>query len=302
MRLVSLFVALMLSGALVAACGDDDDEALSKSEYIRLGDAICAEWAGDFNKLFEEGFPTTQSALTKFFGEAAPLFERRMSRLRALEPPEGGEDQVNGFLAAGDKAVSEFRKASNDPELAKRIFAAEGGKNEEAFTKQAQAYGLSKCEEEDEDEGEEESAKLDPSTFPADKRAFVERLDARCRESDKQTDALEERYLKRFPPPISGWAEFLPRLVKILRADTEFARGVTPPAADKAKIEELLDEQEAFVDKLDEAGKAAQEGDEKTVNRLTQEVFSESDNFDAELRKYGFQVCGEDDEAEDEEE
>jgi hypothetical protein len=36
------------------------------------------------------------------------------------------------------------------------------------------------------------------------------------------------------------------------------------------------------------------------VNRLTQEVFSESDNFDAELRKYGFQVCGEDDEGEEE--
>lgn len=300
MRLLFIFVALLLSSSALVACGDDDDEALSKSEYIKRGNAICAQWAREFNRLFEEGFPTTQSAVTRFFVDATPLFRERMSSLRALDPPEADEDRIEAFLASGDRAVSDFERASRDPKFASRVFDAEGGKNEADFTRKAQAYGLAKCEEEDEEDDEAER-KLDPATFPADKRAFVRRLDARCRESNRKSSALEERYLKRFPPPVSGWAKFLPRIVELIRADLRFARGLTPPAADRARIDELLDKQDVFADKLERAGKAAADNDERTVNRLTQEAFSESEELDAEIRRYGFQVCGSEDEDEEDE-
>lgn len=287
----------VVAAALLVACGDDDDEGPSKAEYVRQANPICAEWQRDFQRLFERGFPTTQSAVTRFFGEAAPLYRERMRKLRELDPPEADETRVNRFLAAGDRAVAEFERARNDPEFASRLFNQEGGRNERAFQRQASAYGLTRCVEEEEDTDEE---RVDPETFSAEKREFVERADARCRASDRRTTALEERYLREFPPPLSAWAEFLPRIVPIARSDLAYFRSLTPPAEDRAEIDRLLDRQEEFVDTLDRAARAARRRDEESVSRLTQQAFAGSEELDADLRQYGFQVCGQEDEDEGE--
>jgi hypothetical protein len=65
-----------------------------------------------------------------------------------------------------------------------------------------------------------------------------------------------------------------------------------PPAADKAKIDELIERRKAVIDKLERAGKAAAAGDDKAFQSLSQEAFQEGDEVDAEARRYGFQVCG----------
>lgn len=286
-------VVLALIGTFLVACGDDD-EPLSKREYLAKGNAICAESQAKFNRLFETDFPATQGAVPNFFRRATPIYEKQISDLRALDGPEADKTKIKALLAVGDRAAADFERARKDPKYGARLFSEEGGRNASEFDKRAQAYGLKSCGE-DEEEGEQEAkqeAKTDPSTFSAEKRAYIKEADAVCRRSNAEFSRLEERYLKSFPPPLETWARFLPGVVEVARASLADLKRITPPDADKETIDDLLARQERLLDDFEQAATAAAAKDEDRFLKLSQKAFPAGDEIDADLRAYGFEACG----------
>ena len=300
MRLSLLLVTLAVAGSVLVACGDDDDdggEALSKSEYIARADRICARANADFERLFETGFPTTQAALGDFFDRAAPIRRKQMEDLKALAAPEADKARLDKLLASGDRLVADFQKAMTDERFAAKVFNEEGGANTAAFEKQARGYGFKQCGAEEEDDDGEET-KVDTSGFSAEKKAFIEDVDAVCRAGNKRFSALEQRYLKTFPPPLETWSRFLPEVVKESRRQSDQIKAITPPQSEKAKIDEFIRRQDSLISQFERARELAAAKDEAGFQRASRTMFAEGEDLDADLVAYGFQECGSEEEAE----
>ena len=207
-------------------------------------------------------------------------------RLRSQRPTRRGSPRCSRAATAPSPTSS---APSSDAAYAAKIFIEEGGANATSFDKQARAYGFKKCGTEDE---EEEEVKPDRSTFSAPKKSYIAQADAICAAANKRFSRLEERYLMDFPLEIDTWAKFLPRIVEVARPQLEELERLTPPAADKQRIDALLDRQQAVLEKFAEAGKVAGDGDEDAFLEVGRPMFSDSDKLDADLRAYGFRECG----------
>jgi hypothetical protein len=299
---IHLLIALALGASVLGGCGDDDDEngeALSKPEYIAQADAICKKANDDFNALFETDFPVTQGGVTGFFEKAAAVTRTQIEDLRALEPPEADREEIEKLLATGDKVVADFERAGTDPEIGAQFFEMEGGENAAAFDRQAKAYGFKECGE-DEEEEEEEEAPVDTSGFSAEKRAYIRRVDALCREFNEEFSTLEERYLETFPPPLEAWADFIPPAVDAVRANLREVEAVEPPAEEEAEIEKLLSRQRELIAEFERLGDIVAEGDEAAFQEEAPAVFAASDELDADTRAFGLEECGSEGDEEEE--
>jgi hypothetical protein len=297
-RRIRFCACLLILLIFAAACGDGREEpkgqekTVSKAEFVRQGNQICRESMEDFNQLFETDFPVIPSQVPAFFQKAAPIFEKQISDLRDLGTPEGDQDEVREILEAGDKAAADFEAATRDERRAVELFSAEGGQNEADFEEKAKAYGLTECTEEGE---EEEAQKLDPSTFPPEKRAYVERADAICRRADERTDPIEDEVFRTFPPTLEAWANGIPRLMQIDRPALQELRQLDPPSADRARVDAMWEKRSNLFNTADQAAQAARARDESRSIELLQQVFQGFEETDQELRSYGFQVCGSED-------
>jgi hypothetical protein len=305
-RITSVLVALLLVPTLLAACGDDDDGeeaggALTKAEYTSQANAACKTVTDGLAEQFEgdAGFPVVKSQIVPFVARIAPIISEGMRDVSALEAPEGEDAKVKGIADEADALADRFEKAADDEAEAQKLFEEEGGFD--AFEKKAETYGLEACANLDpeEDEGEEPT-KLDPATFSPEKRAFVEKSDAICMKYAEEGDKVEQEvFAEGFPPELEKWAEAIPKFVDITRREIAEQRQLTPPAADKATIDGLLQRGETLLTDFEAAGKLAAEGKEDEFGTKMQELFPRFDEFDADLRAYGFQVCGSEDEGEE---
>jgi hypothetical protein len=284
-----------------AACGGDEEQkggggkqTLTKAEFLKQGNEICKEGTGDFNKLFETDFPATQGKAPAFFEKASPILRKQMSELRDLGAPEGDEDEVEQILDAGDKAVADFDSAAKDEQKAVQLFGAEGGESTADFEQRATRYGLTECAE-DEEEEEGEVQKPDPSTFSPEKRAYVERADAICKRADERSDPIEDEAFRAFPPPLEVWASVIPRLLEIERPALQELRRLEPPAADRARVEGTWEKRADLYDTIEQARQAAAAKDENRFSELFVQVDQGFQATDRELKSYGFQVCGSED-------
>jgi hypothetical protein len=296
-----LVLAVVFAALVLVACGDDDEdgEALSKPEYIAQADAICKKSNDDFNALFDTTFPVTQGAIPAFFEKATAIARKQNEDLRELEEPEADSEEIEKLLATGDKVVADFEKASEDPEFGAQLFTEEGGENTRAFDEQAKAYGFKECGE-DEEEDEDEEAPADTSGFSAEKRAYISEVDAECRRANEEFSALEERFLESFPPPLEAWAEFIPEVVKTSRASLAESERIEPPEEERAEVQRLLSRQGELIAQFEELGEVAAAGDEEAFQARAPAVFNSGDELDADLRAYGFQECGSEEDEEEE--
>lgn len=100
-----------LTLCLVAAgCGGSDEEALTKSEFVKQGNSICKEAEAErFKILSKEGenydpngdVQAQQAALIE---ATIPTYEQAAQRLAELEPPEEMADTVDALVAAMEEA------------------------------------------------------------------------------------------------------------------------------------------------------------------------------------------------------
>jgi hypothetical protein len=292
-RVTALLVlaAVMLVGA---ACGDDD-EGLTKSQYVSKGNAICKTSDDAFNRLFETDFPSIPEKVPAFFEKAVPIVEKEVDDMRALDPPEADEETIEAMLALGEKSVTDFEKATKDSEFGVELFTQEGGENSREFHKKAVAYGMGECGEDDEGES---TPKLDPATFSPEKRAYVDKADAICKKADAKSDPVEESMFASFPPALQQWAKGLPQLVAIVRTEVAEFEALAPPAADKATIAAIIAQEKDTLDKLDRGARLAVAGDADGFAEAVGPIFGTFEEIDGKLKAYGFQFCGSEDDDE----
>ena len=136
---------VLLAVGTGAGCGGDDEEPLSKAEYIKQGDAICKKSDAELEKQAEEMFPDlgqdeqpSEEQLKTFVEDAfSSNAEQRLDDLRDLPAPEGDEETLDGIYDGFDEAVS---KVEDDPGI-----LLTGDDPFEAPSKKAEDYGFKEC-------------------------------------------------------------------------------------------------------------------------------------------------------------
>jgi hypothetical protein len=146
-RFVVPLAGLVLALA-VAGCGgggsSSSTAALSKSEFVAQGNAICQKGDKAINeaakKVFTQSQAPSQATQQKFVTDSViPSIQSEIDAIDALPAPSGDEDQVQAIV---DAAQSALDKAKADPTL----LTDQGGSDPFAqANKLADDYGLTKC-------------------------------------------------------------------------------------------------------------------------------------------------------------
>lgn len=157
-RTMAILAASLAAGSLLAACGGDDDddgnggEALSKAEYIRQGDAICAEGDREIEQAAEEQFggsedqPTEEEIGEFAQEEVLPNLQDQIDRLRELPAPEGDEEEVEAIYDAADEGIQQLEEAGPEG------FVEQGDEAFEEANRLAGEYGFQNCGGQGDDE------------------------------------------------------------------------------------------------------------------------------------------------------
>lgn len=143
-----LVLALFLAGsALVAAgCGgggEDTTTSLTKAEFVKQANALCAKYnkqmAADFAGFLEEhrdGNSTPALAAEAVAKATIPATKKELEDLRAMPVPSGEEEEVEALLKRRQEALE---KIEDEPQ-----FKTAGDPFEE-FNQPLTDYGLTEC-------------------------------------------------------------------------------------------------------------------------------------------------------------
>lgn len=154
-RLVALFTALGALALIVAGCGSgsssttESTSSLTKAEFVKKGNAICAKSSEEINEGFEEfvkerGLSKTKAPAKPVQEEAVetvliPRVSKEVESIRALGPPD---EEAEAVLDAAEEALE---KGEEDPIL---FLKEESSGPFAKANKLAHEYGLTKCGEE----------------------------------------------------------------------------------------------------------------------------------------------------------
>ncbi len=157
-RLIATAAGVLAIALIAAGCGSSSDNStdstasLTKAEFVKQGNAICAtgnkqieagfESFGKEHHLSENTQPTEAQAAELAETVLVPAVTTQIEGIRALGAPSGEEDQVNAILEAAEEGVE---KAEEDPNA---LFSSNG---ENAFgeaNELSREYGLTTCGEE----------------------------------------------------------------------------------------------------------------------------------------------------------
>ncbi|HKP88601.1 MAG TPA: hypothetical protein VJT75_01385 [Thermoleophilaceae bacterium] len=151
-RLLSILLLALGLALTAASCGDDDNKSddsgsssISKAEFVKKGNAICAKGNKEIDaqgeKMFGDQKQKPSDADLKKFSEEVliPSVQKQVDGLRALGAPAGDEDEVNAILDAAQQGIDEGKK---DP-LA--LTQDNGDDPFQEANKLAREYGLTVC-------------------------------------------------------------------------------------------------------------------------------------------------------------
>jgi hypothetical protein len=158
-RLIALLAAIGAIALIAAGCGSDSSttdstETLTKAEFLKQGNAICAagnkEINTEFEKFFEENeFSNKNKPTQADFQEGAeeiviPSIRKQIDELEELEAPEGEEEKYETLF---ENAEAQLEKGEEDPSL----LTDENNDLFAGVNKEAKALGLGSCAEEEEE-------------------------------------------------------------------------------------------------------------------------------------------------------
>ena len=136
-------VAVLATGC---AGGGAEDDRLSRDEYIRRADAICAEYDERLDRLSRARSVGELAALA---GRALPIAREGVGKLRGLRPPLDLESRVNEWLERNDENVERIRElreaARRGDETRVQEVASAAVDNERAADALARRIGLREC-------------------------------------------------------------------------------------------------------------------------------------------------------------
>ncbi len=144
-------IAVLAAVAVSAGCADGgDDGRLSREEFIRRADAICADYDARLARL---GNPASIEELGGLAARALPIAREGVRKLRALRPPADLERDVDRWLARNDENVANIEaigaaaRASDETRVQEIASAANA--NEREADALAGRLGLRACAKED---------------------------------------------------------------------------------------------------------------------------------------------------------
>jgi hypothetical protein len=137
--------AIVVAIVVAVGGGGSSTPALSKSQFLAQGNAICANgtaalihaWKAKFGNDVKFGSSSVgPSQLQQFVDQTAvPNSQSQIAAIRALSPPTGDENEVKTIL---DTAEQDVKRLKNDPSLLRNSAAF-------ASNNLATAYGLDQC-------------------------------------------------------------------------------------------------------------------------------------------------------------
>jgi hypothetical protein len=154
--LFAAFAAFAAIAMIAAGCGGggdstSDSSSLTKAEFLKQGNAICAKGNKEIQEGFEEfakenGFSEkkqpTKAQLTEVVETVVlPKVRGQVEGIKALGAPSGEEAQVEAITDAAEEALE---KGEEEP----AAMASEKADPFAKANKKASAYGLVKCAEE----------------------------------------------------------------------------------------------------------------------------------------------------------
>jgi hypothetical protein len=147
MRTRVLTIVLLVAVLPAAACGGGSSDRLSKPDYIKRGDAICAKAKADIAALGAP--PNTAAEFVQYAAKAQPIFARELADLKKLKAPKDDEQKLREMLAhvqEGVNAVSKAASAATANDAAALTRAAEEIQTaDKAASDIAAAYGFHTC-------------------------------------------------------------------------------------------------------------------------------------------------------------
>lgn len=144
----TLLLAVMAAGTLAfAGCGESKGaDRLSKEDYLKRADAVCAAFDHRLDELAE---PKTIEGVVTLADAAKPIAERGLTELRKLRPPTDLQEDVDAWLAlnqANVDAIDDLRKAAvASDEAAAQAVSKSAVENERKADALAKRIGLEEC-------------------------------------------------------------------------------------------------------------------------------------------------------------
>lgn len=140
-------VALAL---LIGGCGgggtsageDASASTLSKAQFLKLGNAICAEGNDEINAVYGKyaAHPPGEARMNQVAQEIVPPVRKKVvRRLRALDPPARGEKRVEEILEAIEEGIEKGEEDAASLRAYHTAYAFE-----RAYKMELE-YGLTKC-------------------------------------------------------------------------------------------------------------------------------------------------------------
>ncbi len=171
-QLATRAVALAGTMVLLAACGGGESGP-TKAEFITSADKICDKADEKLDVILERDIDDF-SAMKKLTTDAGRIGDALLKDLRAIEVPEGDEEDVEEVLGGIEKQVRVVRqlgKAAEDEDQDKIDEIIEEGDDLEAdVEKSAKSYGFKTCGVDDEDDAkaDDKSSSSDDEEAAAD--------------------------------------------------------------------------------------------------------------------------------------
>ena len=136
-------IVLLLLALLGAGCGSSSEEALSKSEFVKQGNGICAKATEAREKAVVEILKgadpkASQKALQQEAADkTVPYYEGAAEEIDDLGAPEGDETQVEELVDAMEEAAAQVKA---NPQT-----AITGNLPFRKANEAAESYGLDAC-------------------------------------------------------------------------------------------------------------------------------------------------------------
>lgn len=109
---LGLVVAGVAAGIVLAFRGTGtDDPRLTRAEYLRRANRICASYGKRLDKVPPPLDPASPGAVYESIGLALPLLRRQAREVKALPPPRNLQQQVDRFFALTDTSLDHLQEA-----------------------------------------------------------------------------------------------------------------------------------------------------------------------------------------------
>jgi hypothetical protein len=137
----------LLLALLLAGCGGGDSGGrLSRADYAKEADAICAEYNGKLNALPR---PKNETELVAFVDKAVPLVSDASDRLSELSPPQDEQkiatawNKANADIVQALERLRDAAKARDRPKMQASL--ADGNKANQHANDLARTLGMKDC-------------------------------------------------------------------------------------------------------------------------------------------------------------